>query len=90
MIYLFWSLSDSTICCFTVEADGSNLPHEFAPWSANADGRAFYVGPPDGKEETNTIVLAVKRDGRYMVRTPRAGYPGIDELTKLKLNKERL
>jgi hypothetical protein len=69
MIYLFWSLSDTTISCFTIDPEGANLPDEFAPWEKNGGGEAIYTGALlDGCEEQNSIVLAVERDGLYVLQ----------------------
>ena len=70
-LYLFWSVLDIGVFGFTSDAEGQNLPAEFAPWSKNGQGEAIFPGPanePAGGEFANPILRSVHRDGVYLCR----------------------
>jgi hypothetical protein len=73
LIYLFWSQSDTTVSGLTLDAEGKNLPSEFAPWSKNDGGQPIYTDADiSSGQVSNSIVQAVRRDGFYLFR---AGQP---------------
>jgi hypothetical protein len=68
-VYLFWSDTHIGVFGFTSDAEGQNMPAEFAPWSKNDQGGALFVGPKEKlarPESTNPILGAVHRDGFYL------------------------
>lgn len=73
LIYLFWSQSDTTVSGLTLDAEGKNLPREFAPWAKNDDGTPIYTDADIfNGGVSNSIVQAVRSDGFYLFR---AGKP---------------
>ncbi len=68
-IYLFWSDMDIGVFGFTSDAEGQNMPADFAPWSKNDLGEALFVSPKEElarPEFANPILRAVHRDGFYL------------------------
>jgi hypothetical protein len=76
-LYLFWSDLDIGVFGMTQNAEGQNLPAEFAPWSKSGQGEAIFCGSADEPVAggfVNPILRAIDRDGAYLGRFDASGF----------------
>jgi hypothetical protein len=70
MINLFQSAVDPEVFGFTRDANGENLPAQFAPWRKSSQGGSLYLGIGESSAELGSVdpvIRAVQNQGFYLV-----------------------
>jgi hypothetical protein len=65
-IFVFISAKDQDVLGFTADQVGANLPREYAPWTAAAEGGAVLVHDAENEPDADIVLSGVRRDGFFM------------------------
>jgi hypothetical protein len=79
-VFVFISAKDHDVLGFTTDQVGVNLPREYAPWTAAAEGGAVLVHDAESESDADIVLDGIHRDGFFMAV---GGYG--DELPPLSL-----
>jgi hypothetical protein len=79
-VFVFISAKDEDVLGFTADQVGANLPREYAPWTAAAEGGAVLVHDAKNESDVDIVLDGIHRDGFFMAV---GGYE--DELPSLSL-----
>jgi hypothetical protein len=60
--YLFSSLTDDSICAFSADRTGANLPAALGPWRPISGGASVYIG-----NDTDFVAQTIESEGFYLL-----------------------